>query len=159
MSWLALIMVLLQLIIVTMRYVFGLGSVMMQEAMIYMHASLFLSAAGYTLFHDDHIRCDIFYRDASRSKQALIDIAGVTVFLLPMCVTIVWISLPYVINAWAILEGSSEGRLGLPFVFLLKTLIPVFAILLGLQGLSMAMRSWLRFLGDYNQREVKEHLD
>ena len=149
-------MVMLQLIIVTLRYVFGAGSVMMQEAMIYMHASLFLLGAGYTLFHDDHVRCDIFYRDASKSKQAIIDITGVIVFLIPMCVAITWISLPYVMNAWSILEGSPEGSLGLPLVFLLKTLIPVFATLLGLQGLSLALQSASRLFGGDDESETKQ---
>ncbi len=154
-SWLALIMVLLQLVVVVMRYVFGAGSVMMQEAIVYMHASLFMLGAGYTLCHDGHVRCDIFYHDVTPQRQALIDGAGVILFLLPMCLTIIWVSLPYVINAWSVLEGSSEGGLGLPAVFLLKTLIPVFAVLLGLQGLSMAVRAACRLVGDSAGAEVK----
>lgn len=140
-SWLALALVLLQLIIVGMRYVFGVGSVMLQEGMVYMHASLFLLGAGYTLRHDDHVRCDIFYRTVSPSRRALIDLTGVVIFLLPMCGVIAWYSWPYVINAWSVLEGSPKGSLGLPAVFLLKTLILIFAFLLGLQGLCMAFRA------------------
>lgn len=136
--WLALAMVLLQVTVVAMRYVFGIGSVAMQEAIVYLHAILFMAGAGYTLQHDAHVRCDIFYREASSRKKALIDLAGVVAFLLPMCLVILWVSMPYVANAWAVLEGSPEGSQGLPGVFLLKTLIPVMAILLGLQGLSMA---------------------
>lgn len=137
-SWLALLMVLLQAIVVVMRYAFGLGSVMLQEAIIYMHATLFMMGASYTLRHDGHVRCDVFFSKATPIRRALIDLGGVFIFLLPMCITILWVSLPYVINAWAVLEGSPEGSQGLPAVFLLKTLIPVTTILLALQGLSMA---------------------
>ena len=140
-SWLALIMVLLQFALVAMRHVFGVGSVVMQEMIMYMHATLFMVTAGYTLQLDEHVRCDIFYRDATPAKRAWIDLLGVLFFLLPMCVVIFWVSLPYVANAWAVLEGSSEGSLGLPGVFLLKTLIPLMAVLLGLQGLSVANRA------------------
>ncbi len=152
-SWLALAMVLLQLVVVVMRYVFGVGSVMMQEAIIYMHASLFMLGAGYTLCHDGHVRCDIFYGKATPLRKAMIDGAGAILFLLPMCLAIIWTSLPYVINAWSVLEGSSRGGLGLPIVFLLKTLIPVFAMLMGLQGLSMAVHAGLR-LADIRAKET-----
>jgi TRAP-type mannitol/chloroaromatic compound transport system permease small subunit len=51
------------------------------------------------------------------------------------------VATPYVARAWAILERSREAG-GLPLVFLLKTLIPLFAILLALQGVAQAMRAW-----------------
>lgn len=146
-AWLTLGMVLLQFAIVVMRYVFGLGSVMAQEAMVYMHATAFLLGASYTLLENGHVRCDIFYRDARPKRRALIDLVGAFVFLLPVCAMILWVSLPYVLNAWAVLEGSSEGRLGIPAVFLLKTAMPICAVLLGLQGLSMALSASLRLGG------------
>ena len=145
--WLALIMVLAQFALVAMRYVFGVGSVVAQEMIISMHAALFMAAAGYTLQQDDHVRCDIFYRDATPAKRAWIDLLGVFFFLLPTCIVIFWVSVPYVANAWAVFEGSSEGSLGLPGVFLLKTLIPLMAVLLGLQGLSVAGRAVDRLWG------------
>lgn len=144
--WLALAMVLVQVAVVAMRYIFGQGSVVMQETIVYMHATLFMAGAGYTLRHDDHVRCDIFYRDATPRKRAIVDLTGVVVFLLPMCILIFWVSLPYVSNAWAVLEGSPEGALGLPAVFLLKSLIPIMAVLLGLQGLAMAGRAMARLI-------------
>jgi TRAP-type mannitol/chloroaromatic compound transport system permease small subunit len=146
-AWLALIMVLQQFVVVVMRYVFGIGSVMMQEAIVYMHVCVFLLGAGYTLLHNGHVRCDIFYSDAGPRKRAMIDLIGVVIFLLPMCVMIFIVAWPYVINAWAVLEGSPEGRLGIPAVFLLKTVILLFAALLGLQGLAMAAHAILRLAG------------
>ena len=59
-AWLALIMVLVQFVVVMMRYVFGVGSIMMQESVIYMHAFLFMLGAGYTLLQGGHVRVDIF---------------------------------------------------------------------------------------------------
>lgn len=61
-AWLAIIMVLIQFIVVVMRYVFGIGSIMMQESIIYLHGMLFMIGAGYTLLHEGHVRVDIFYR-------------------------------------------------------------------------------------------------
>lgn len=158
-SWLTLIMILQQFVVVVMRYVFGIGSVVMQEAIVYMHATIFLVGASYTLLHDGHVRCDIFYSDASPRKRAMIDLAGVVIFLLPMCVTIFVVSWPYVINAWAVLEGSPEGRLGIPAVFLLKTLILVFAALLGMQAVSMGAHALLRLAGGEPYPDARPQAD
>ncbi len=146
-AWLALVMVLLQFVIVLMRYVFGLGSVKLQESMVYLHATVFMVAAGYTLLHNGHVRCDIFYAAASRRAKAWVDLFGVFVFLLPTCAMITWGAWPYVASSWAVLEGSPEGSLGIPAVFLLKSVILVFALLLALQGLALAIHSALLLAG------------
>ncbi len=62
-AWLALFTVLVEFAVVLMRYVFGVGSVKMQESIVYMHATVFMVAAGYTLLHNGHVRCDIFYAE------------------------------------------------------------------------------------------------
>ena len=146
-AWLALLMVLLEFAVVMMRYVFGVGSVKMQESIVYMHAIVFMVAAGYTLLHNGHVRCDVFYAAAAPRRKALVDLLGVFVFLLPMCGVIVWVAWPYVAAAWAVREGSPEGSLGIPGVYLLKSVILVFAGLLALQGLALAARSALRLAG------------
>ena len=146
-AWLALLTVLVEFTVVLMRYVFGVGSVKMQESIVYMHATVFMVAAGYTLLHNGHVRCDIFYAAAAPRRKALVDLIGVFIFLLPMCALIAWAAWPYVAAAWAVREGSQEGSLGIPGVFLLKTVILVFAGLLALQGVSLALHSALRLAG------------
>jgi TRAP-type mannitol/chloroaromatic compound transport system permease small subunit len=146
-AWLALFTVLVEFTVVMMRYVFGLGSVKMQESIVYMHATVFMVAAGYTLLHNGHVRCDIFYAGAAPRKKALIDLIGVAIFLLPMCALIAWMAWPYVAAAWAVREGSPEGSLGIPGVYLLKSIIVVFAGLLALQGVALALHSALRLAG------------
>lgn len=145
-AWLALAMVLTQFVVVLMRYVFGIGSIMLQESIVYMHALLFMLGAGYTLLHGGHVRIDIFYRGASPRGKARVDLAGVVLFLLPLCALIFLYSWPYVANAWAVREGSPETS-GLQAVYLLKTVVLVFAVLVGLQGVSLALRSALVLLG------------
>ena len=140
-SWAALLMVLVQFAVVMMRKVFGLGSQEMQESIVYMHAIMFMVAAGYTLLHDSHVRVDIFYGEATERRKAWVNLGGVVVFLIPTCVLIWWVSWPYVSGSWAVLEGSQEGGSGIPAVFLLKTVILVFAVLLPAQGVSLAARS------------------
>ena len=146
-SWLALFMVLVQFVVVLMRYVFGLGWIWMQESIIYMHAFVFLTAAGYTLVHNGHVRVDIFYGGMSARGKAIVDFLGGCVFLLPMCAMIAWASVGFVTRAWGVMEGSPEGDSGIPAVFLLKTAILVFCALVSLQGLAMIARAIITLSG------------
>jgi TRAP-type mannitol/chloroaromatic compound transport system permease small subunit len=146
-AWLALAVVLVEFTVMLMRYVFGVGSVKMQESIVYMHATVFMVAAGYTLLHNGHVRCDIFYAAASPRRQALVDLIGVAIFLLPTCALIAGVAWPYITQAWAVREGSPEGSLGIPGVFVLKSIILVFAGLVALQGVALALHSVLRLAG------------
>lgn len=147
-SWLTLLMVLLQFVIVLLRYVFGVGAIAAQEAIVYMHAAVFLGVAGYTLRHDGHVRVDIFYGSASPRARAKVDIFGSLFLLLPMSIAIFVLAWPYVDRAWAVLEGSPEGQNGIPAVFLLKTFILVFAVLVALQGIALILKSIAVLRGD-----------
>ena len=145
-SWCALAILLIGFAVVLLRYVLGLGSIWLQESILYAHAALFLLAAAWTLKQGGHVRVDVFYADASPRAKAWVDLVGVLLLLLPFCLAILWFSLPYVTRSWAILERSRESS-GLPLVFLLKTLIPVFAVLLALQGVAQAIRAALILRG------------
>lgn len=139
-AWLALVIVLLQFALVVARYVFGLGSIWLTETVIYANAALFLLASAWTLRAGGHVRVDIFYAHASPRAQAIVDLAGSLLLLLPFALTLLWLSGPYAARSWAILERSQEAS-GLPLVFALKTLIPLFALLMALQGVAQAIRA------------------
>lgn len=145
-SWALVVMVLVQFAIVVARHVFATGSSAAQEAVWYLNGILFMVGGGYTLLHDGHVRLDLFYRDAAPRTQALVDLAGAIVLLIPFCAAVALLSWPYVVQSWAVLESSTEAG-GLPAVFLLKTVLLVFAALLGLQGASMAIRAWAVLTG------------
>ena len=146
-SWLALFMVLVQFVVVLMRYVFGVGWIWVQESIIYMHATVFLAAAGYTLLHNGHVRVDIFYGGMGPRARAVVDFLGGAVFLLPMCAMIAWSSWGFVARAWGIFEGSPEGDNGIKGVWALKSVILVFCAVVALQGLAMMARSILTLSG------------
>jgi TRAP-type mannitol/chloroaromatic compound transport system permease small subunit len=139
-SWLALAVVLLQFALVVARYVFALGSIWLSEAVIYLHATLFMLAAAWTLRAEGHVRVDIFYAHAGKRARAFVDLVGALLLLLPFMLVLLWLSVPYVQRSWAIFERSQEAS-GLPFVYLLKTVIPVFAVLMVLQGMSQAIHA------------------
>ena len=152
-SWLALLMVLLQFVVVVMRYIFGVGFIFMQEGVIYLHATLFMVGAGYTLLHGGHVRVDIFYRDARPRLRALVDLLGVILFLLPVCVVIGWASWPYLEQSWSVFEGSKETS-GIHAVYALKTMIMVFVVLIAFQGISLALRAALTLAGREARHDI-----
>ena len=139
-AWLTLAIVLGQFALVVARYVFGFGSIWLTEGVLYGHATLFLLAAAWTLRVGGHVRVDIFYADAAPPVKAAVDFLGALLLLLPFTLVVLMFSAPYAARSWAILERSQEVG-GLPLVFLLKTLIPLFAVLLALQGVAQAIRA------------------
>ncbi len=155
-AWLALFMMLVQFALVLLRYVFGTGSLFMQESVVYAHGILFMMAAAWTLAEDRHVRVDIFYGRATPRRRAAIDLFGALFFVLPMCALVAWVGYPYVARSWAVLEGSRETS-GIPAVFLLKTVILLFAATVALQGIAMAMRSAAILAGVYVPEDTRAH--
>ncbi|SER80166.1 TRAP-type mannitol/chloroaromatic compound transport system, small permease component [Tranquillimonas rosea] len=141
--WIALVMVILQFGVVLLRYVFGISDIALNESVLYLHATLFMLGAGYTLLVDGHVRVDIFYAKARRGTRAGIDVFGHLVLLIPAMLALLYWSWPSVRNAWAIREGPiSVG--GIPAVYLLKTLIPAFCVLLIVQSVACLLRELAR---------------
>ncbi|MEO0398888.1 MAG: TRAP transporter small permease subunit [Pseudomonadota bacterium] len=134
------LMALIQFSVVVLRYVFGVNSIAIQESVTYLHGAVFLLAAGYTLLSNDHVRVDIFYGSASPKRRAHIDFLGTYFFLFPFCLITLWAAAPYVANSWSVREGSTEQS-GIQGIFLLKTLIPLFALLLTAAGFTAATRA------------------
>ncbi len=141
-AWLALYMALMQFAVVVMRYIFSFGSIQMQESIWYMHGLLFMLGAGYALAKDRHVRLDVLYRNAGKHARAWINLAGAALLLLPLCIANFVFAWPLVRSSWAVREGSLE-TLGLPYIYLFKTVILVFSIIVAIEGVSVAIRSVL----------------
>ena len=139
-AWLSLLLVVVMITIVVLRYGLQMGSVALQESVMYINGALFVFGAGYTLKAQRHVRVDIFYSRLSFRGKAVVDCGGALLFLLPAVGFIFFISWDYVALAWRIREGSPETS-GLPFVYLLKSLILVLAALLALQGIAELIKS------------------
>lgn len=116
----------------------GLSSNTWIELQWYLFSLVFLLGAAYTLKHDDHVRVDVLYSQLSRRGQAWINVLGTTLFLLPFCAVILWVSVPFVSNSWAILEQSPDPG-GLPR-YPIKTAIPLALVFVMLQGVSILLR-------------------
>jgi TRAP-type mannitol/chloroaromatic compound transport system permease small subunit len=148
--WLAALLVLVQFAVVVLRYLFGTSFIAMQESVIYIHATLFMLTIGYTFLHDGHVRVDVIYAGFGPRGRALVDLVGTLVAVLPFCALVLWFSWGFVGASWKMREGPMFVG-GLPFVYLLKTTIPLFAGLLLLQGIATAIKAAMVLAG----REVR----
>jgi TRAP-type mannitol/chloroaromatic compound transport system permease small subunit len=131
--------------LVLARYGFGAGSVAAQEAVLWLHASIFLLGLSYAFKHDAHVRVDVFSQRWSARTRAWVEFGAGLALLLPFCVFMVIISWDYVAASWAADEGSRDPG-GLPGWYLLKSLMPLSAALLALQGLAQTLRALRRAL-------------
>ncbi len=122
-------MTILMIVIIVARYFLGIGLTGIQELVMYMHALVFLGCAGYVQYKDEHVRVDIFYREASNSYKAKINFFLSLLFLLPLCFVVGYYSIELIYMAWKIKEVSTEAG-GLGFVYIQKTLIALFPITL-----------------------------
>jgi len=141
-AWLTLFMVIITFIVVVMRYVFDAGLIWLQESVIWMHAVVFMLGAAYTLQQEDHVRVDVFYRDLTPKRRALIDLIGVIIFLFPLCAFLGWKSFDFVAASWSLREASREsGGLPYPLIPLLKSALVLMPAAVALQGVSLLLRS------------------
>lgn len=141
-SWLALGCVLVCFTVVVQRYFFQTSVLWMQDLYVWMSGAMFTAVAGFALLRNDHVRVDILYRPASVRRKAMADLFGVFVFLFPFIYVVVQYCWTAVARSWSYYEGSANIG-GMPGLFVLKSFIIVFAVLVGLQGLAMAARAIL----------------
>lgn len=128
-------MALIMFAIVVLRYGFNLGWIAMQESVMYLHAAVFLLGSAFTFQHNGHVRVDMFYRKFSEKKQACVNLFGSLLFMLPVSLYIGIICFQYVLDSWRLLEGSREPG-GLPFVYILKSFLLIFAVSMVLQAIA-----------------------
>jgi TRAP-type mannitol/chloroaromatic compound transport system permease small subunit len=140
--WFSFAMVIVTCSVVILRYLFDYSSIAMQETVMYLHASLFMFGVAYTWQQKGHVRVDVLYHKWPKLIQHRIDLFGTLFLLLPTCIFLIYISWDYVLVSWAYSEKSHEAG-GLPFVYLLKSLILVLPILLIIQATSNVLSHFL----------------
>ena len=142
-SWFVALMTLITCLVVVMRYGLDLGSVLLQDVVLYFHGALFLLGSSFALKRNAHVRVDIFYREFSEKKKAFVDLVGHCLFLQPVCWVIFLFSWGYVADSWEWMEVSAEPD-GLPFVYLQKSLLIVLCLFMALQSFSEILKSILK---------------
>ena len=142
----AIILVGAQLLVVLLRYAFGLSFTWLNEIVIYAFAAMFMLGSASALRDDAHVRVDILRPRVGARRRNWIELAGIYLFLFPICIRLLAMTEQGLARSWALFEGSRESD-GLPLLFLFKTLLPAFAVLMLVQGLSEALKAALRLTG------------
>jgi TRAP-type mannitol/chloroaromatic compound transport system permease small subunit len=124
------------------RYALDSGFIWMQEAYVWQHAIVFLVGAGYTLLHGGHVRVDIFYARMTARNQARVEIFGTLVFMMPFLWVMFDKAWPFFVTSFVGREGSQQPD-GIQNVWLLKSTLVWFCVLVGAQGLATVARAVL----------------
>ena len=128
-SYLIPVMVALMVFVIISRYFFGIGRTDIQELVMYFHALVFLGCAGYVMNNDEHVRVDIFYRNASDSYKNNINTIFGLLFLIPLIIVTFFYSIETIEASWKMSEASTEAG-GLAYVYIQKTLMILFPLTL-----------------------------
>ena len=147
-SWFSLALVLLISTDVLLRYVFNFSTAALYEMEWHLFAIIFLLASPYTLQKNKHVRVDVFYNNFSKRKKNIVDLIGNIIFLIPFSFIIFYTSLPFVKDSYSILESSPDPG-GLPYRFIIKSIIPIAFFLLMIQGI-------LNTIKNYNNIKIKK---
>jgi TRAP-type mannitol/chloroaromatic compound transport system permease small subunit len=134
------------LAVVLLRYAFGLSFTWLNEVMTYSFAAMFMLGSAAAMRDGAHVRVDILRPRFGETGRNWVELAGIYLFLFPICLRLVTTGEEGLARSWLLLEGSREPD-GLPILYLFKTLVPVFAVLLMIQGLSEATKAALRITG------------
>ncbi len=128
----------------TARYLFSSGSIALQELEWHLFDLLIMFGIAYTLKLNAHVRVDIFYERFSSRHRAAVDLAAQLLFVLPLSLLIVYVGLEFVALSFSQMEGSSNPG-GLPYRFIVKSLMPVAFVLVILQSLKEVIAALERF--------------
>ena len=135
------IIVILVIYIVFSRYIFGVGRADLQELALYLHALVFLGCAGWALTEEEHVRVDILYKDKSDSYKRTINTLGLVFFVFPLVFIISFYSIDFIKLSWLLKESSTEPG-GLKTVYLHKTIILLFPLMLFLAAIKQLKELW-----------------
>jgi len=113
----------------------------LQELTLYLHALIFLGCAGWAYLEDEHVRVDILYRNSEPRYKKLVNTLGIIFFLFPTIGVLAYYSIDFVSTSWSVKEISTEPG-GLKFVYLQKSLIFLFPIVLAFAGLKELHKLW-----------------
>jgi len=138
-SWIWTVLMLLIIYQVVQRYVFGLGSIKMEEMQWHLYAAGFMLAIPLAELRQRHVRIDVLAEHWPRRRRLWIEAGGLLIFLLPFSIFFIWWSAPYATQAWSMSEISSAPD-GLPYRFILKTFIPATFLLLAMVAVSRLSR-------------------
>lgn len=143
-SWLNLVLILLIVTDVLVRKLTGYTSAWISELQWYLFSLVFLWGGSYALLHKKHVSVDLYYHLMKRKDQGLVDFVGHLTLLMPWSIAIVYTGYLYFHHSWSINESSPDPG-GLPYRWLIKSMIPGAFLLLLVQALSEVYKSYRQY--------------
>jgi len=137
-SWLYLLLAAIIVLQVTLRRGFGGGYIVLEEIQWHLYAVAIMFGISYRWIDKGHVGVDVFSRNFSVKKKATIDLLGNIFLLLPFTVIVMDHGIDFAYEAYRISERS-DSPLGLPYRWVVKSVIPVSMALLLMTCLA---RSW-----------------
>ena len=135
------------------RKIFNTSSNAFLEVQWYLFAAAFLLAAGYTLLNNEHVKIDVIYSKFSRTKQIWIDIIGFAFFLTPVCLAVLWYSMPFFLKGYH--SGEMSNNAGGLIRWPVYALMPIGFTLLMLQGWSELIKRFAYLQGLIEDPAIK----
>ena len=130
----------LVIINILLRYIFNINFIFLQELVMYLHAFIFLFGVSICLRDDSHVRIDVVTNKLRKKNKIIIDLIGYIILVIPFCFFVIYESTTMISQSWSMLEGSSEPG-GLPIVYILKSSIYIFSLLLLIQTIGKISRN------------------
>jgi TRAP-type mannitol/chloroaromatic compound transport system permease small subunit len=138
--WLNSLLVINILIQVILRYVLGEGQIWLEELQWHFYSVIIMLGLSYCITADAHIRLDIFHRKFSPKKKAYVEFFGIILLILPLIIVLFMHGIDFVKSAWRVNEMSPHP-LGLPWRWLVKSVIPVSMFFIVFASISRMVRS------------------
>lgn len=142
-AWVLLLLVFVVFINVVLRYSFRIGAVWAQELELYLLPVVATLGIAYTLRRNEHVRVDILSQTFSETGQLWLEFLTAVLVIVPVAILINYYAFPFVLQAYASMEGSPNPG-GLPFRFIPKSFVALGFVLVGIQGIAIAIRSAYR---------------
>jgi TRAP-type mannitol/chloroaromatic compound transport system permease small subunit len=133
---------------VVMRYVFNDVSIAFQELEWHLFSAVFLLGIPYAIKASGHVRVDIIYERLSNRAQAIIDILGTLIFLLPFCLLVAWFGIDFAKESYSLGETSGDPG-GLAYRWIIKAVIPLSFLFMAVSGLGMLFHALNRIVNPH----------
>ena len=126
-------------------------STLMQEMEWHFHTALFVLVLGYGYIYNTHVRVDLIREKLHFRKKAWMELLGVSLFMIPFTVTVIWFALDYAFSSYQLGEVSAS-TVGLTHRWVIKTIMVFGLIVAALAGVAVLLQIVLVLWGDPNRR-------
>jgi TRAP-type mannitol/chloroaromatic compound transport system permease small subunit len=139
-AWTNLALVAVIIVQVVLRKVFSNGQIAFEELQWHLYATAVMFGTAYAQVSNLHVRVDLFYHKFSQRKQAIVDIVGLTFLAIPFVVVVILHSYDFAYESWRVNESSASPS-GLPYRWLIKSVIPLSFSMLLLSMIARILRN------------------